>query len=97
MTRDDALQRANECLIADGYADLGRGCLERRRRFGERFCSAEFVAGQSANARVGDPHWAIWYSPVYIEEDGTLRPTHRGKTYVLVDVATGHTEAWCTL
>ena len=93
---ENAIRRANEVMAVYGFEDRGRGCLERHL-FGERFHSAELVVGQAATERVGDPHWWVNYEAVFIEDDGTLRPTHREQTSVCVDVTTGHAEAWTTL
>ena len=96
MTRDEAICRANEVMAAHGLVDCGRGCLERGQ-FGERLHSADMFTGRTVNERVGDPHWWVYYEAVFIEDDGTLRPTGREQTSVCVDVLSGHAEAWSTL
>lgn len=95
MTREEAICRADEVMAGLGFVDRGRGCLEQRG-FGQRFHSAELVAGRAANARVGDPYWSIQYEAVFVEDDGTLRPTFREQTSVWVDVVSGYAETFTT-
>lgn len=96
MTREDAIRIANETMAVLGYVDRGRGILEVRSS-GQQFYSAKIITGRSFNEKIGDPHWAILYTAMFIEDDGSIRPTRREQTFVMVDAATGYADIYCTL
>ena len=96
QTRDDAVRMANGEMAAGGFEDLGHGCLERGR-WGHQLQWAVLVTGSVVNERVGDPHWCVYFAPVYIEDDGRVNLTHREDTFADIDVISGCTAAFTTL